>query len=170
VKDHEGKPVQGSFSIAVTDDSQVRTDSLSNNILTSMLLTSGLKGNIEDPGHYFQATTMAERDLENLLLTQGWKGYAPIAIGGKDIFGLPAAVEYAAESEFTVKGRVSNLFSKGLEKVPIQLLSVRPALLQDTYTKTDGSFEFSGFPAADSLALIIQARNRHNKSFNIGVD
>jgi hypothetical protein len=165
VKDHEGKPVVGSFSIAVTDDSQIRTDSLSNTILTSMLLTSDLKGNIEDPGHYFQTTPQAAADLDHLLLTQGWRGYT-----WKDMFGLPAATEYQVESEFTVKGRVSNLFSKGLDKMPVQLMSLRPFLLKDTYTKADGSFEFSGFSGVDTLALIIQARNKNNKSFNVGVN
>jgi hypothetical protein len=53
VTDKEGKPVQGTFSLAVTDNSQVKPDSLSNNILNNLLFTSDLKGTIEEPGWYF---------------------------------------------------------------------------------------------------------------------
>jgi hypothetical protein len=49
VNDKQGKPVKGNFSITVTDDSQVNRDSLSNNIVSNLLLTSDLKGTVEDP-------------------------------------------------------------------------------------------------------------------------
>ncbi|RZA02021.1 MAG: hypothetical protein EOP47_08625, partial [Sphingobacteriaceae bacterium] len=75
VKDKDGKPVQGSFSLAVTDDSQVKTDSLSSNILNNLLLTSDLKGNIENPNHYFINPSQKQTELDNLMLTQGWVGY-----------------------------------------------------------------------------------------------
>jgi len=105
VTDKNGDPVQGSFSLAVTDDSQIRTDSLSNNILTSLLLTSDLKGTIEDPRHYFQGTDQTWRDLDLLLLTQGWIGY-----DWKDIFNPPAVLQYDAEPEFVVYKSTLHLF------------------------------------------------------------
>ena len=164
VKDHDGKPVQGSFSIAVTDDTQVRIDSLNNNILTSMLLTSDVKGNIEDPGHYFQAAEQSWRDLDHLLLTQGWIGY-----DWKDVFNPPEP-QYVAEPEFMVKGRVSNVFNKNSAETGIRLISVRPVLFKDALTGKDGSFRFSGFPPADTLKFLIQARNKKDKSFNVGIE
>ena len=48
VKDEEGRPVQGDFSLAVTDDSQVKPDSIGGNILNNLLFTSDLKGNVEE--------------------------------------------------------------------------------------------------------------------------
>src|SRR6202000_2743016 len=46
--DNAGQPVRGDFSLAVTDDEQVKADTLNgNNILTRMLLTSDLKGYVE---------------------------------------------------------------------------------------------------------------------------
>ena len=164
VKDQQGNPVKGNFSMAVTDDSQVKTDSLGNNILIDLLLRSDLKGSIEDPGHYFQQTKQAATDLDLLMLTQGWVGYE-----WKDIFNPPVP-QYQAESEFVVKGRVSNVFNKGTAGTPIRLLSVRPFMIIDTLTHKDGSFRFSGFPQTDSLAFIIQAKNKNDKSFNIGVE
>ncbi|MDB5159083.1 MAG: hypothetical protein JWR50_3790, partial [Mucilaginibacter sp.] len=53
VKDKGGIPVQGNFSLAVTDDSQLKPDSLDNNgISASLLINSELKGHIESPGYY----------------------------------------------------------------------------------------------------------------------
>ncbi len=43
-------------------------------------------------------------------------------------------------------------------------------MIIDTLTHKDGSFRFSGFPQADSLAFTIQAKNKNDKSFNIGVE
>ncbi len=54
VTDKTGNPVRGSFSMAVTDDSQVEVDSTGSNIVNDLLLTSDLKGTVEEPGHYFE--------------------------------------------------------------------------------------------------------------------
>src|SRR4051812_29082657 len=53
VKDKSGFPVSGSFSIAVTDDSQVKADSLGDNSMSAnLLLTADLRGHVESPGYY----------------------------------------------------------------------------------------------------------------------
>ena len=54
VKDRAGEPVAGNFSMAVTDDKLVKADSVDDNILTHLLLTSDLKGYVERPGYYFE--------------------------------------------------------------------------------------------------------------------
>ena len=53
VTDATGRPLQGSFSLAVTDDAQVKTDSLESTIVNNLLMTSDLKGTVEEPGYYF---------------------------------------------------------------------------------------------------------------------
>ncbi|RYG19404.1 MAG: hypothetical protein EOO07_06895, partial [Chitinophagaceae bacterium] len=77
VSDANQQPVGGSFSIAVTDDNQVMKDEGSdNNIFSYFLLSSDLKGEIEDPGFYFNGfNTQKHDDLEALCLTQGWVNY-----------------------------------------------------------------------------------------------
>ncbi|MFR5658636.1 MAG: hypothetical protein ACLUDU_11965 [Butyricimonas faecihominis] len=49
--------LDGSFSISVTDDQKVVQDSLEDNILSNLLLTSDLKGYIDNPAYYFNDTT-----------------------------------------------------------------------------------------------------------------
>ena len=169
VTDKDRHPVQGSFSLSVTDDNQVRTDSLSSNILTTLLMTSDLKGLVEDPAHYLEQTGQAWKDLDHLLLSQGWTAYDPMVIAWKDVFNPPVPV-YAAEPEFVVHGRVSNVFNKNSGATSIRLLSMKPPVLRDSLTKKDGTFTYTGLPLADSLAFFIQARNKNNKSFNVGVE
>jgi hypothetical protein len=169
VKDKNGNPVQGSFSLAVTDDGQVKTDSLAANILTSLLLTSDLKGTVEDPGHYLQQTQQVQKDLDNLLLTQGWIGYTPIVIGGKDVLD-PLVPSFKAEPEFVIKGKVTNVFNKGSEATAIQLHSLKPPASQINITGNDGSFTFSGLPVEENMKYFLQAKNKRDKSFNVGIE
>ncbi len=78
VTDKAGNPVSANFSMAVTEDAQVKTDTANNdNILTRLLLTSDLKGYVEEPSYYFKHTQTAWHALDNLLLTQGWVNYEP---------------------------------------------------------------------------------------------
>ncbi|RYG11987.1 MAG: TonB-dependent receptor, partial [Chitinophagaceae bacterium] len=69
------KPTQGSFSVSVINTAAVKPD-LENesNIFTSLLLTSDLVGYVEKPNHYFMNNdTKTRGELDNLLLTQGWR-------------------------------------------------------------------------------------------------
>lgn len=75
VATNDHKPVQGSFSVAVTNTSAVKPDPENEtNILTRLLLTSDLVGYVEKPNYYFLNNDRNTRyDLDNLLLTQGWR-------------------------------------------------------------------------------------------------
>lgn len=165
VKDKDGKPVQGSFSLAVTDDSQVKTDSLSNNILNNLLLTSDLKGNIENPNYYFINPNQKQTELDNLMLTQGWVGYE-----WKDVF-YPSVkpIAYQPETEFTVQGTVTNAFGGAIAKSNVVLFSNKPVIVKDTLTDKAGRFKFSGLFPVDTAIFKLQARNKNGKEFNVGI-
>lgn len=163
--DKNGMPLRGSFSMAVTDDSQVKTDSLGSNLLNSLLLTSDLKGTVEEPGYYLTGNTAAKAEaLDALMLTQGWVGY-----DWKDTFSPPAKLLFSPESRFGITGRVTNMFNRSLAKADVVLLSKKPAFVKDTLTGSDGRFKFTGFAPIDTAAFVIQARRKGGSSFNIGV-
>lgn len=70
-----GKPMKGSLSVSVTDDSDVLPDTTIS-IMSSLLLASDLRGYIEDPEFYFRENSpLSERSLDCLMLTQGWRRY-----------------------------------------------------------------------------------------------
>ncbi len=167
VKDALGKPVRGSFSVAVTDDSQVRVDSLGNNLISDMLLTSDLKGTVEDPAWYFAGNgTEQAAALDNLLLTQGWIGYDWKAIFNSVI----AQPRFPAELKFVVEGRVTNIFNKGVEKSDVLLFSQKPEMVKQIVTDKDGKFAFNDLFPIDTAQFKIQAHNKSGKSFNVGIE
>jgi len=160
VSDNAGKPVMGNFSMAVTDDAQVHEDSLdNNNIITRMLLTSDLKGYVEEPGYYFGDNGTAKRALDNLLITQGWVNYEP-----------KVSIPFKAEKEFTVQGKVNNVFGGAVKKTHVVLFSRSPAMLFDTVTDNEGRFVFNRFPRVDTPVFVLKAVNRAGKSFNVNID
>ncbi|HTD99862.1 MAG TPA: hypothetical protein VK668_11285 [Mucilaginibacter sp.] len=161
VMDETGNPVAGNFSMAVTDAAMVKTDTLNDeNIITNLLLTSDLKGYVEEPGYYLQPNAIAWQALDNLLLTQGWVSYEPI---------LPQ-LPFEAEKEFAVKGRVVNVFGKPVKGSKLLLFSKSPPLLMDTVANNEGKFVFNHFPVVDTPVFIIKAVNRRGKSFNVGIN
>jgi hypothetical protein len=165
VKDEQGKPVAGSFSMAVTDDNQVRSESIaSDNIMSHLLLTSDLKGYVEDPSYYFQHSEDAWSALDALLLTQGWVGYDLKKIN------QPVKPVYDSETEFMVKGTVTNLFKKPLDKANVLLLSRgKQNFLKDTITNKDGKFVFANFPPIGKSTFVITAQNAKGKVINGGI-
>ena len=165
VTDRTGKPIQGSFSLAVTDDGQVRTDSLGSNIANNLLLTSDLKGTIEDPAYYLKSNPQSIEALDNLLLTQGWIGY-----DWKQLFETKTQpVQYAAEAEYSVKGRVFNGFNKPIADARLSLLSPKPLFITDTVTGKDGKYAFKGMFPGDSTAYVIKAKKK-NGSANVLIE
>ncbi|HVV54027.1 MAG TPA: hypothetical protein VHC47_01810 [Mucilaginibacter sp.] len=160
VTDHLGRPVAGNFSLSVTDDAQVKTDSLDgDDILSRMLLTSDVKNYVEHAGYYLLDSDSSRQAVDNLLLTQGWVRYEP----------LNAAMPYGPETGFTVKGRVNNVLGKPLKKQDIVLFSKSPSILMDTLTNKEGRFAFGHFPRVDTPIFFLKT-NKRNFNVNIDVD
>lgn len=162
VTDKNGAPVEGLFSIAITDDNRVTpTPQDAQNIVNYMLLHPDINGTIEDPGYYFD-TQNANRGgaLDLLLLTQGWAGY-----DWRALFGRSIPMAYQAEPEFRVTGRASNVFGFSIANTEVELISTRPLLTMKTRTDKNGRFSFSGFPALDTINFHI----RPKRAFNVGL-
>jgi hypothetical protein len=164
VTDKDGNPVKGKFSLSVTDGNQVKIDSTAN-MVTNLLLTSDLKGDIEGPDYYFRPDQDDDirQQLDNLLLTQGWVGY-----DWKEILNPTKPILYPSEQDFTIRGKVKNLFSKPVAGTHVTLFSKKPTFVMDSVTNKDGGFIFKGIVPLDTPVYLIQARNKNGKSFNVG--
>ncbi|WP_256002929.1 hypothetical protein [Pedobacter deserti] len=76
VKDKDGNPVMGQFSVAVTNGRLTKPDtSGSYDLVTHFLLSSELKGKINNPGYYIKGGDKVAGDLDLLMLTQGWTDF-----------------------------------------------------------------------------------------------
>ncbi|RYG18358.1 MAG: hypothetical protein EOO07_09130, partial [Chitinophagaceae bacterium] len=56
-----GVPLSGTFSVSITDNSQVKQEQHEENIISNFLLQSEVRGHIEDPGWYFSNQEPATR-------------------------------------------------------------------------------------------------------------
>lgn len=163
VIDKDNNPVVGSFSIAVIDTSQVNIKTIDQqNLLSYMLLSSDILGNIEEPAYYFKHPISAE--TEALMLTQGWTSYKRSS----------ATTMYSYEKNFSVSGTVSNVFNKPLVNTGITLFGKAGktnAFLLDTITNSKGIFTFNQFPLyeTDSISMVFRALNKRGKAFNVGI-
>jgi len=165
VSDTLGRPVQGNFSLVVTDDSKYQPDAWGVNIYNHYFLSSDLKGQVEDPGFYFSDNPEASIALDNLMLTQGWVKY------DQSLLAEITNLRYAAEPSFTIAGTVANVLGKELGNARVTMLGMdNTPFFADTQTDEHGRFVFRDIPAFDTAGFVIQARNRRDKSVNVGVN
>ncbi|MBD1387033.1 carboxypeptidase regulatory-like domain-containing protein [Mucilaginibacter rigui] len=160
-RDNGDKPVVGSFSIAVTDESKVPIDeNTENNIFANLLLSSDLKGYIEQPAYYFNGSEEAHADLDVLMLTQGYHRFE-----WKNVLNdTPSPNQYAVQKSFTISGRVTTPSGAPVANGKVELINFDDGLLKvDTVTDPNGRFAFTDVIYADSLKFVIQARNAKNK-------
>lgn len=161
IKDINGNPMSGNFSLAVVDRTDVKPDTLSN-IVSTLLLTSELKGYIESPLSYFQDNRTSSYALDLLLMTQGWRKYnIPEILKGNITRTLPYDLELGEE----VSGKVEGLFS-ALKEGNISLLAFKDSLLGTELTKPDqdGRFVFKGLEYTSGTQYIIQALTKKGAS------
>ena len=162
-KDQQGFPVSGSFSISITDHRSIQPDTLADHILSNILLTSDLKGYVENPGYYFiDQDPRTLRALDFLMMTHGWRKH-----NLKNVLQVPS-MNYAnfIESGQTISGRIKGFFGNNVKKGPICALAPKHNILATTETNENGEFLINtSYP--DSTTFIIQARTK--KGF-AGVD
>ncbi len=166
VSDPQGKPVEGTFSLTVTDSETVQPDStISQSILSYMLINSDLRGFIEKPEYYFSEDKMADRNLDLLLMTQGWRRFE-----WKNILELKEIkpAEFYVERGIVLSGSVkkvlnekplenaSVLFSHSNEKTGFQM--------QPNVTDQNGQYIFADQIFGEQT-VFLQARNLKGGEF-----
>ena len=78
-----------SVSLAVRDKATEELTYDNGTMLTEMLLASEIKGFVENPRYYFEADdSMHRRDLDLLLMVQGWRRYEWKEMAGIEAFSL----------------------------------------------------------------------------------
>lgn len=159
ITDIQGIPLSGDFSVTVRDDKDILTDTCNNNILSSLLFTSDLKGYIESPAYYFiNENTSTIFNLDILMMTQGWTRYnIPDILKG--IYTRPKSyLELGQAISGNVKGGL--LMNRKTTDNPVTMFITDPPMFDMTQTDTEGRFVFSGFELPDSTKYIIQATTK----------
>ncbi|HEX7365651.1 MAG TPA: TonB-dependent receptor plug domain-containing protein [Pelobium sp.] len=154
----DGRPVAGSFSMAVVDAGMVNIpNDEEESIFTNLLLTSDIKGYVENPNYYF--TNVNDEKILNvdiLMLTQGWRRFS-----WKNLTIQPIA--FKPEKTLSISGKVTR-GNKPVENGTVTLFSSgkKPMIIQ-TKTNNLGEFMVDSLYFPDSTKFVVQARNEKGR-------
>lgn len=160
LRDLAGNPVVGNVSMAVTDNGDLSPDN-GHTIYTSLLLSSDLRGYIENPGWYFQSEGPDRQAyLDLLMLTQGWRQYHL----EEALAGIYQSPEIQPEMYQRLTGEVKRLVgSKGISEAQVLVHIPMEKVVEKTTTDQQGKFEFEHFEFPDSTQYQLQALTAKNK-------
>ncbi|SDJ28690.1 hypothetical protein SAMN04487898_102173 [Pedobacter sp. ok626] len=150
----------GNFSIAVTDEQKVPVDENSEiTILSSLLLTSELKGYIEKPNYYFNKTNAKKlADLDVLMLTQGFRRYAYKEI----LAGKFPPITFLPEQSMALTGTLRDRTGMPVRKGNLRLTVPGTRIGVETITSPSGIFAFQNLNFPDSSEVVISAKYNPN--------
>jgi hypothetical protein len=159
VKDYDGKPLAGgSFSMSITDAGVVQSDTLNENIVSSLFIDTDIKGYIEKPGLYFNPRyKMADEGLDLLMLTQAWRRF-DINKAIKSDVDVP---NHDMEKAYEISGQV-NAGSADKPLKGIQVIAYAPNINYFSTAETDkeGFFFFKNLAFPEKTQFTIQARRK----------
>jgi len=164
----DGQAVAGNFSAAVIDESKVPVDeNTESTILSNLLLTSDIKGYIEQPNYYFtNVNEKTQADLDILMLTQGYHRFEWKQVINNTI---PAMV-YQPEKALSIAGIAKTTGGKPIVNGKVALLSNSPTLpIMDTVTDKNGRFAFN-FDYKDSTRFMVRALTTKKAAAEIEFD
>ncbi|MES2872369.1 MAG: carboxypeptidase-like regulatory domain-containing protein [Bacteroidota bacterium] len=149
-------PVEGNFSISVINETKVPyNENKETTILSSFLLSSELKGYIEDPNYYFsQINDKKQADLDVLMLTQGYRKFAY-----KDIIaGKLPVIRFLPEQGMEFSGTLRSANGMPVSKGTLKLVVPESRFYAEALTDVNGIFRFRNVNVPDSAEVSITAR------------
>ena len=150
-----GKPAVGSYSISVVDENFIRGDTEDDEqtILSTLLLSSDIKGHIEHPNYYFHdVDDNKRRQLDLLLRTQGYRSFNWKAIkGDKNVVFKPEGIGTV------FSGYAKTLGGKPYPGAEVTILSLKAKLFEQTKADNLGRFSFPPVVLADSVKITFKA-------------
>lgn len=159
----DGQLMSGSVAVSVVDKNSVVQDT-SFNIKSYLLLSSELRGHIENPSSYMTGSKADNMALDVLMLTQGWRRYdLPKVLKGD----IEVPTSFEPELAQKVKGRSDGLFT-ALKGGSISLMATLDSLVSTVATESDekGRFEFDvEYPAGTSI--LVQSLSKKGGSSNL---
>lgn len=169
VSDSAGNPVEAHVCVAVTDAGQILQQPNDENIASYLLLSSDLKGLVEQPAYYFDpAESERKIHLDYLMTTQGWTRFKWEDVLADSL----AAPQRYVEQGITIEGEVKRNNKKLSEKVMLSMYLSNDSLstFMTAETGENGRFGIYNLVFADSLKLRLQGMNKKgnaNLSFRL---
>ncbi len=162
--DENGNAIPANLSLSVLNDKVVSfADDKQDNLLSYMLLSSDVKGEIDEPAFYFKKDEpKAKKALNYLLMTQGWRRFSWDKVLDKN----PVWNVLAEKTQ--IKGTLRDYYSnntKDFKDADIQITLLEISGQKRIFRKkvaSNGTFEFDNIDANVPVQLFA-----HNKNGNI---
>ena len=159
-----GGNLLSNLSISVTDADLNTPSDNEENIFSSLLLSSDLKGYIYNPAYYFSSDEdSVKQQLDLVMMTNGWRRF-----NWQDLVnGQFPVIKYQPENYLSIKGKVFGLSQSLLTGKEVTCIlktkSAAPQILTIPVLK-DGSFNQSNFYFFDTAKVYYQFNNDKDKS------
>ena len=161
--DDAGQPLNGDFSLSVTDEVFAPYSAEGHSIESWMLLGSELKGLIEKPQRYFNdSIPLAQRieDIDALLLTQGWRYYDLERI----LQNRTERPRYGKEYTQSLSGYVTGVLGRKTKHATLCFIAQKIGYSQIADIDSTAYFALSNLDFPDSTQFIVGAQGK-GKSF-----
>ena len=152
--DDKGLPLPSNLSLSVMDDKLWSfADDKQDHILSWLLISSELKGRIEDPSFYFKQEEPKSRPaLDLVMLTHGYRYFDYIPAVRKE-----GRLKYLPDNGYLLSGTIVNEKQEPVKaEVFLINLADKGKAIQMT-TDADGEFFFSGLDGKASYSLVAKS-------------
>ncbi|MEJ7694960.1 hypothetical protein [Daejeonella sp.] len=158
--DNDGKPINAGLSVMVLNTGDLgNSQNLRENILSYFLLSSELRGRIENPGSYFTDKISRLQDLDALLLTQGWRKYK--------YSKPPGTITFKPEQTIAVSGYVGAALAQKKERSGVALSMVIFGPRSGAQTQTTDSLGRFSFDLDEqeghTVDVLVQSNSKTGK-------
>ncbi len=159
VKNSNGQPVQGQFAVSVLDDGAIKQDSTKDNVLSYLLLSSEIKGYVENPGLYFaENSRVMDSKIDMLMMTQGWRRFDLEKI-------LDSTVDHRRDIQYedvvNIRGEVKGFFGNNARKPKVSLICQKLHLIDVFDLDESNKFNIMNVNIPDRAVYVIQAQGRN---------
>ena len=157
----------GNFSVAVSLNEDAEATSTAD-IYTYLLLSSELKGTVELPETYFNASDkQAEQHLDLLMLTQGWRRYNIEQVAQGEFRRPRTRPEVGQEIHGQV---VSEYNGRPRPDAPVLMIISGLRFYEEKVSDSLGRFSFTHLEFPDSTKYIVSGLTRKGKSHDVQVN
>ncbi len=159
-----------SVSVAITDADLSGKPGVEDNIVSSLLLTSDLKGNIYQPGYYFQNKNAdINEHLDLLMLTHGWRRFKWQDVLSNKI----ASIQYPIESGITISGKATiPQSSKAIAGGHVDIITKgedSTTILSKAAVNAKGEFLINDLNFKQKATLYFQGSKTSNQNANVDI-
>lgn len=163
-------PLPADLSVSVIDTKLTTVDK-NDNIVSNLLLTSDIKGRVENPAYYFDKSLPAAdraRNADLLMMTQAWRRFD---IGGVIRTEKPV-LDYTMELGQSISGNITRSFGKQAKDGKLTLIGTykepgsnasNVSLFREIEADDNGDFVFNDISFRDKTMFLIKGLQKDNR-------